>query len=70
MNDDDDVLRTRIEEILASQPELGYRSLHASLQAEDDFAGVGLKRVQRALKQTKRLPGAAFSGLLLLWLFL
>mmetsp|Transcript_57885 Transcript_57885/g.161558 ORF Transcript_57885/g.161558 Transcript_57885/m.161558 type:complete len:464 (+) Transcript_57885:70-1461(+) len=49
----EEVLRARLRELIAATPDVGYRALHAALQAEEQFKGVGLKRVQKLLRELK-----------------
>mmetsp|Transcript_86911 Transcript_86911/g.245117 ORF Transcript_86911/g.245117 Transcript_86911/m.245117 type:complete len:449 (-) Transcript_86911:115-1461(-) len=54
-------LLQRLQELLAQTPYLGYRAAHASLQAEETFKGVGLKRIQKLLREFRESPEVATS---------
>ncbi|CAE7569541.1 Asphd2 [Symbiodinium sp. CCMP2592] len=46
-------LVARLRELLAETPDIGYRAVHAALQAEETFKDVSLKTVQNALRDMK-----------------
>lgn len=53
---------TRLQQLLAEDPHIGYRSAHAKLKEEVAFQDVAVKKVQTALQQLKaaaaEAPGA------------
>jgi hypothetical protein len=55
---DDMLVLERLQDLLLDYPDAGYRSLCDTLQSEERFAEVGLKRVQRLLKQIKASTAA------------
>lgn len=51
--EDDAALKARLLELATADHELGYRGLHQALQSEEAFKSVGLKRVQKLVKELK-----------------
>lgn len=49
----DNMLLERVRTLLAEDPSVGYRALHARLKEEPDFQQVALKKVQTALQQVR-----------------
>eukprot|EP00928_Gymnodinium_smaydae_P079839 TRINITY_DN63674_c0_g1_i1.p1 TRINITY_DN63674_c0_g1~~TRINITY_DN63674_c0_g1_i1.p1 ORF type:complete len:229 (-),score=64.46 TRINITY_DN63674_c0_g1_i1:350-1036(-) len=59
----DEALTSRIRELVAADPNLGYRALHTRLKEEEEFKEVGLKKVQTALQQVRAAEeGAAVAA--------
>ncbi|OLQ05549.1 Ankyrin repeat-containing protein [Symbiodinium microadriaticum] len=51
-------LEARLRQLLAADDSLGFRTLHAQLKQEPEFAEVSLKKVQTALQQLRATPAA------------
>ncbi|CAE8621894.1 unnamed protein product [Polarella glacialis] len=51
----DHALVCRLRTLIAVEPGLGYRALHARLKEDPEFPNVGLKRVQSALQQAREV---------------
>eukprot|EP00435_Cladocopium_sp_Y103_P013683 s1080_g3.t1 len=58
---EDSQLLMRLQQLLAEDPNLGYRSAHAKLKEEAAFQDVAVKKVQTALQQLKA-PAPASAG--------
>ncbi|CAK0798296.1 unnamed protein product [Prorocentrum cordatum] len=55
----DDALLCRVQALVAAEPSLGYRGLHAKLKSEPEFQQVSLKKVQTVLQALRREEEAA-----------
>eukprot|EP00933_Yihiella_yeosuensis_P019855 TRINITY_DN16017_c0_g1_i2.p1 TRINITY_DN16017_c0_g1~~TRINITY_DN16017_c0_g1_i2.p1 ORF type:complete len:436 (-),score=95.84 TRINITY_DN16017_c0_g1_i2:406-1713(-) len=53
MATEDAALKLRIQELLEKTPDAGYRAVHAALQGEDAYKGVGIKKVQKIMRDVK-----------------
>jgi len=51
--DEDAALFKRLDELLAADATLGFRTIHKQLKDEPDFTGLSLKKVQTAMTQRK-----------------
>mmetsp|Transcript_58811 Transcript_58811/g.137659 ORF Transcript_58811/g.137659 Transcript_58811/m.137659 type:complete len:212 (+) Transcript_58811:54-689(+) len=52
-------LESRLRQLLAADDSLGFRTLHAQLKQEPEFADISLKKVQTALQQLRAEPAPA-----------
>lgn len=55
----DSAVKARIQELVSSDPNLGYRALHKALQKDAQFSSVGLQKVQKFLREVKAGSGYA-----------
>lgn len=58
----EEAVRARLRLIAQETPGVGYKAAHSALQADEAFKGVGMKKVQKLLREVREEGDAAETG--------